>query len=95
LVVVPWQLTDSFDHRSVRLMDEYCREFKVSNGTLAVGHWYRDMMHIINDTLSDIQKVIPDYDGSGYDILGFVWFQGFSDLMDPTKVAEYVWRQST
>lgn len=71
------------------LMDDHCREFKASNGTLAIGHRYHEMMYIINDTLSDITKVIPDYDGSGYDILGFLWFQGFSDLIDKRKVAEY------
>jgi len=71
------------------LMDDHCSEFLASAGNLTIGHRYQEMMDLINETLSDISYVIPDYDGSGYDILGFVWFQGFSDMIDDRKVAEY------
>ena len=56
---------------------------------MTAGHRYRQMIALITETLDDIAYVIPDYDGSGYDILGFVWFQGFSDVIDDRKIEEY------
>ena len=33
--------------------------------------------------LRDIKRVVPDYDPKqGYELAGFVWFQGFNDLVD-------------
>lgn len=33
--------------------------------------------------LKDIKRVVPDYDPKqGYELAGFVWFQGFNDLVD-------------
>ena len=39
------------------------------------GHFYRLMMTEIKTTLSEIKTRFPQYDGSGYEIAGFVWFQ--------------------
>jgi hypothetical protein len=55
------------------------------------GKAYREMMSHVKDVLADPKKVYPDYDPKeGYEIAGFVWFQGFNDLVgpypsDPTK----------
>ena len=55
------------------------------------GKFYREMMSHVKDVLADPKKVYPDYDAKeGYEIAGFVWFQGFNDLVgsypgDPTK----------
>lgn len=49
----------------------------------ASGHYYRLMMEHINKVLGDIQAVYPDYDAKdGYEIAGFVWFQGWNDMVD-------------
>ena len=33
--------------------------------------------------LEDVKRVVPDYDEKqGYELAGFVWFQGFNDLVD-------------
>ena len=33
--------------------------------------------------LKDVKRVVPDYDEKqGYELAGFVWFQGFNDLVD-------------
>jgi alpha-galactosidase len=53
------------------------------------GHRYYDMIDLIRETLEDINYVIPEYDGFGYEIVGFVWFQGFSDVVDVRKIEEY------
>jgi len=44
------------------------------------GHFYRLMMTEIKTTLSEIKTRFPQYDGRGYDIAGFVWFQGWNDM---------------
>lgn len=47
------------------------------------GHRYRDMMNHVNDVLANIKRVYPDYDPKqGYEIAGFVWFQGWNDKVD-------------
>ncbi len=40
---------------------------------------YRRMVQVVRDTLGDLQAVIPEYSGEGYEVAGFVWFQGFND----------------
>ena len=44
------------------------------------GHFYRLMMSEIETTLSELKQRFPDYDGRGYDIAGFAWFQGWNDM---------------
>jgi hypothetical protein len=47
------------------------------------GHYYRLMMAHVRKVLADIPRVCPDYDPQqGYEIAGFVWFQGWNDLVD-------------
>ncbi len=56
------------------------------------GKYYGLMMEHVKEVLADPKKVYPDYDPKeGYEIAGFVWFQGFNDLVgsypstDPRK----------
>jgi len=45
---------------------------------------YRMMNQTVQDVLKDLKKHHPDYDVSvGYEIAGFVWFQGFNDQFSP------------
>ncbi len=47
------------------------------------GHRYRDMLNHVNKVLADPKKVCPDYnEKDGYEIAGFVWFQGWNDKVD-------------
>lgn len=49
----------------------------------ATGHYYRLMTDHVKNVLSDIGRVYPDYDESaGYELAGFVWFQGWNDMVD-------------
>ena len=45
----------------------------------AYGLSYRNMLKEVNTTLSELGKRFPEYKGQGYEIAGFVWFQGFND----------------
>ncbi len=47
------------------------------------GVFYRHMIEHVQKVLKDIKRVVPDYDPKqGYELAGFVWFQGFNDLVD-------------
>ena len=47
------------------------------------GRYYRLMVQHVKHVLDDIKRVVPDYDAKqGYEIAGFVWFQGWNDMVD-------------
>lgn len=49
----------------------------------ASGHYYRLMMEHVKTVLADISRVVPEYDPqAGYELAGFVWFQGWNDMVD-------------
>ncbi|MEI7729892.1 MAG: sialate O-acetylesterase [Verrucomicrobiota bacterium] len=44
---------------------------------------YRLMVEHVKKVLADIKRVVPGYDAAqGYELAGFVWFQGWNDLVD-------------
>ena len=48
----------------------------------ATGHYYRLMADHVKKVLADIKQVYPDYDPKqGYELAGFVWFQGWNDMV--------------
>ena len=51
--------------------------------TERTGVYYRLMLEHIHKVLADIRRVYPDYDvKAGYELAGFVWFQGWNDMVD-------------
>lgn len=47
------------------------------------GVFYRHMIEHVRNVLADIRRVVPEYDPKlGYELAGFVWFQGFNDMID-------------
>jgi hypothetical protein len=46
------------------------------------GHYYRLMINHVRQVLKDVERVVPNYDGKGYEIGGFVWFQGWNDVVN-------------
>ena len=49
----------------------------------ASGVFYRAMIEHVRKVTKDIKQVCPEYDEkAGYELAGFVWFQGFNDLVD-------------
>lgn len=48
----------------------------------ATGVYYREMIKHVQLVLKDIKRVVPDHDPKeGYELAGFVWFQGFNDYV--------------
>ena len=51
--------------------------------TERTGVYYRLMLEHIHKVLAEIRRVYPDYDAkAGYELAGFVWFQGWNDMVD-------------
>lgn len=59
-----------FKPRPVVTLDEYKSQF---------GKDYRNMVAEVHGCLAEIGTRFPGYKGQGYEILGFVWFQGWND----------------
>jgi len=65
------------------------------------GSYYKDMISHVKTVLKDIKKYHPAYDEkAGYEIKGFVWFQGYNDLVNggvypnrdkPRGYEQYTW----
>lgn len=56
----------------------------------AAGLNYRLMNESVHKVLENLKENHPAYDPSaGYEIAGFVWFQGFNDQFDPAFKANY------
>ncbi len=49
----------------------------------ATGQSYRLMIDHVKKVLADLKRVYPDYDPhQGYELAGFVWLQGWNDMVD-------------
>jgi hypothetical protein len=47
------------------------------------GRFYRYMIDHVKKVLADPKRVCPAYDpAAGYEVAGFIWFQGFNDFVD-------------
>jgi alpha-galactosidase len=61
------------------------------------GQAYRDMITHVRDVLGNLKEHFPEYDESrGFELAGFVWFQGWNDMVDGSqravKYADYTER---
>ncbi|MFM9017703.1 MAG: sialate O-acetylesterase, partial [Verrucomicrobiota bacterium] len=56
---------------------------KGTHSVEATGHYYRLMLGHVRKVLADPARVCPAYDPKeGYELAGFVWLQGFNDMVD-------------
>lgn len=53
------------------------------------GASYREMMLEVEKTLASLKTLLPAYEGQGYEIAGFIWFQGWNDMINADATAEY------
>src|ERR1043165_8612643 len=54
-----------------------------------VGKAYADMISEVKGVLANLKENFPAYDGGGYELAGFVWLQGWNDMIDKQATAEY------
>ena len=65
------------------------KDFRPPSSGGEVGAYYTEMMKHIKDVLGNIKKNFGDYDGGGYEIVGFGWHQGWNDGCSTGPTAEY------
>lgn len=53
-----------------------------------VGHYYRETLMLVRESLRQIKSIIPDSDGT-YEIAGVGWHQGWNDRISDLFNAEY------
>jgi alpha-galactosidase len=54
-----------------------------SAGPDGAGKYYQLMIDHVKKVLEDPKKIVPDYNPrDGHELAGFVWFQGWNDLVD-------------
>jgi alpha-galactosidase len=53
------------------------------------GASYRAMLDEVNATLASLEKDFPESAGRACEPAGFIWFQGWNDMIDPVATAEY------
>ncbi len=55
-----------------------------------VGNQYRILTNYVHETLDHLKTKFPGYrEKAGYEIVGFVWFQGYNDQFDETGRKQY------
>jgi len=55
-----------------------------------VGGLYRALVNYTHETLANLKQHFPAYDEkAGYEVAGFVWFQGYNDMFNETGRKEY------
>jgi hypothetical protein len=78
--VLAKMLADAQKRKPEATLDEIKSQF---------GSSYRAMLEEVNTTLADPRKYVPGYAGQGVKIAGFVWFQGWNDMISAEYTAEY------
>jgi len=51
--------------------------------------WGTQTVARVHEVLGDIRRFFPEYDGRGHEIAGFLWFQGWNDMINGEATAEY------
>jgi alpha-galactosidase len=53
------------------------------------GASYRAMLDEVHSTLADLKTYVPDNADRGCELAGFIWFQGWNDMINAEYTAEY------
>ncbi|MCY2976244.1 MAG: hypothetical protein NTW52_16440 [Planctomycetota bacterium] len=82
----PYQLSsfqiDNYPKQKGHGIPKDFEQWKVEKAE-ATGVYYRLMIEHVQKVLADPKQVIPGYDPTqGYELSGFVWLQGFNDMVD-------------
>ena len=65
---------------------KYYKELGGAEGKVGIN--YLNMVQEIHDVLANLGEYFPEYQDQGYELSGFVWFQGFNDRTG-YRLAEY------
>ena len=59
------------------------QDFRPPSSGGEVGPYYKKMLAEIRQALDNLKTDFPGYQGQGYELAGFVWYQGWNDGVDP------------
>ena len=65
------------------------KDFRPPGAGGETGPYYTLMIKQVRETLDNLNKYCPGYNGQGYEIAGFGWHQGWNDGLNKKAVAEY------
>lgn len=59
------------------------KDFRPPSSGGTVGPYYLKMIEEVRTALANLKRDFPAYEGQGYELSGFVWYQGWNDGVDP------------
>ncbi|MHC4252074.1 MAG: sialate O-acetylesterase [Planctomycetota bacterium] len=65
------------------------KDFRPPSSGGEVGPYYKQTVERVREVLGDIKRFFPEFDGRGHEIAGFLWFQGWNDMINGDATAEY------
>jgi len=65
------------------------KDFRPPSSGGEVGPSYKELIQHVKDVLGNLKPLFPDYDGSGYELAGFGWHQGWNDRVNQAFNDEY------
>ncbi len=65
------------------------QDFRPPSSGGQTGPYYTRMIHEVREAVDQLGVDFPRYAGHDYQIAGFVWFQGWNDMIDPQAREEY------
>jgi len=58
------------------------KDFRPPSAGGEVGPYFCELFKHVRDVLGDLETLIPEYDGRGYEVAGFGWHQGWNDRVN-------------
>lgn len=58
------------------------KDFRPPSSGGTVGPTYLQMINTVKESLAELKKRFPAYDGGGSELSGFVWWHGWNDHID-------------
>lgn len=65
------------------------KDFRPPSSGGQVGPYYNDLLKLVKDVLANLETHFPQYDGRGYELVGFGWHQGWNDRVNQAFNDEY------
>ena len=72
-------LREILDNTNTRNQRNERPEISMDDVKSSFGHFYREMIHQVRSTLTELDERFPALEGRRYELAGFVWFQGWND----------------
>lgn len=65
------------------------KDFRPPSSGGEIGQYYTELLRHVREVLGNLKSHFPDYDGRGYEIVGFGWHQGWNDRINQAFNDEY------